>query len=45
MASDGPQAAAGFAPVFWLTAGVAATAAGTVGADQWRNRRAASRVL
>ena len=30
--------AAGFEPAFWLTAGLAATAAATVGADQWRNR-------
>jgi MFS family permease len=30
--------AAGFEPAFWLTAGLAATAAATVGADQWFNR-------
>ena len=30
--------AAGFEPAFWLTAGLAATAAATVGADQWANR-------
>jgi predicted MFS family arabinose efflux permease len=36
--------AAGFAPAFWLTAGVAATAAGTVGADQWLYRRPSNRV-
>jgi predicted MFS family arabinose efflux permease len=30
--------AAGFEPAFWLTAGLAAAAAATVGADQWFNR-------